>query len=341
MISTHQKVIKTFTDIEKEGGPRSGRIRKRIDNSSIVKVFAARSFPEKQLMLEIGPIKGGWLPINFQKPRINGLDIQLVHKDNKPDSEVTLILKLQHKDTFDIFLLFATRVCDDMDNLSNPMLAAKSIVALIDRWKHFFSGNSGLLSPEKQTGLYGELFALRYILREGIGVEKGVTAWTGSKKTSQDFQFDMVAMEIKSSCAVNFASVKIANSDQLDNAALDHLFLVCLSFDKRLGDSKSLPILIEELKEIININSPQLIPLFEENLLAVGYQDKDSSYYINNTYSMLDIQFYKVVDGFPRITTKKKPPGVIKVSYDILLDALVDFKINKEFMIKTIGVSND
>jgi hypothetical protein len=341
MTSTHQKVMQTFSDLEKEGDSGSGRIRKRIDKSSRIKIFAARSFPEKKLMLEVGPIQGAWLPVNFQKPRINGLDIQLFRNDNKPGGEVTLILKLEHIDASDVFLLFATRVCDAMDALSDPILAAKSIVALIDKFKNFFSGNSELLSPDKQTGLYGELFVLRYILSEEIDIGRAVTAWTGSQRTSQDYQFGTVAMEIKTSCAINFSSVKIASSDQLDDAALDHVFLVCLSFDKRLGTDKTLPDLIEELKRIIHIDAPQLMPLFEENLLTVGYQVKDSSYYSEYTYSIRDIKYYGVVDGFPRITSKNIPDGIIKVSYYISLDALEGFVIVKDELIKSIRNSYD
>ena len=33
----------------------------------------------------------------------------------------------------------------------------------LEKWKDFFSGNTGILSDERQTGLYGELFLIEHL----------------------------------------------------------------------------------------------------------------------------------------------------------------------------------
>lgn len=341
MSSSQERIKSVFDELLQNNGSAGQRVHKRIDQSAPIKIHAACVFPHKNLMLEIGPIKNAWLPQGFQKPRIKGISVALKSLEKMPGSDVTLLLELQQNEAVDVFSVFVARICEELDDISKPELAVKAVVALIEKWKEFFAGGSNILSDERQTGLYGELYVLQNFSISGVDVGKVIKAWTGSKKTSQDYEFGQVAVEVKSSAAVDATRVNITNSRQLDDTGLDHLFLSRLLLDARQGEEHTLPGLIDLLRKNIQKNSPEANLDFEEKLLAAGYQDKHTEQYSNRTYSERELVFYKVIEGFPRLLVQNLPVGVTKVSYEIALDACHDFIIEKEKVIEAVRTCCD
>jgi hypothetical protein len=336
-MSSRKEIIKSvFEGLLQDSGKPGQRVRKRIDKSSPIKIHAACVFPQKYLTLEIGPIKNAWLPQGFRKPRIKGLSIALKALEQMPGSDVILLMELQQNESVDIFSVFVTRVCDELDGISKPSSAVKTIISLIDKWKEFFSGSSDILSEERQTGLYGELYLLHYLTLNGIDIGKLVSAWTGSKKTSQDYEFGSIAIEVKSSAAVDASRITISNSRQLDDVGIDKLFLARLLFDARQGETQTLPKLIETIREKIKKSSPETGIDFEEKLLGAGYQGKHYEQYFNRTYSERELIFFQIKNGFPRLLEKTLPKGITKVSYELIIDMCRDFIIENEKVIDVL-----
>lgn len=336
-MSSRQADIKSIFNELLQGTGKSGqRVHKRIDLSAPIKIHAACVFPHKNLMLEIGPIKNAWLPHDFKKPRIKGLSIVLKSTDKVPGSDVTLLMQLQHNEAVDVFAVFVARVCEELDGITKPELAVKATIAIIEKWKEFFSGGSDVLSDERQTGLYGELYLLYYLSISGIDLGQSIKAWTGSKKTSQDYEFGLVAIEVKTSTAVDATRVNITNSRQLDDTGLDKLYLSRILLDVRQGAENTLPLLIELLRNNILKKSPESSLDFEEKLLAAGYQDKHLEQYSNRAYSERELVFYQIIEGFPRLLVKDLQEGITKVTYEISLDVCSDFKIENKKVIDAV-----
>lgn len=341
MSSRQENIKSVFDELLQNTGKPGQRVHKRIDLSAPIKLHAACVFPHKNLMLEIGPIKNAWLPEGFKKPRIKGLSISLKSIEKIPGSDVTLLLELQQNEAVDVFSVFVSRVCEELDGITKPELAVKFVIALIEKWKEFFAGGSDVLSDERQTGLYGELYILQYFSTAGVDFGKTIKAWTGSKKTSQDYEFGSIAVEVKSSAAVDASRVNITNSRQLDDTALDKLFLARILLDTRQGEKSTLPLLIEILRKNIQITSPESSLDFEEKLLAAGYQDKHAEQYSNRQYLERELKFYQVIEGFPRLLVQNLPEGITKVSYEITLDACHDFIIENKKVIDAVRLYCD
>lgn len=341
MSKSQERIKSVFDELLKNTGGTGQRVHKRIDQSASIKIHAACVFPHKNLMLEIGPIKNTWLPQGFQKPRIKGISVVLKSLEKIPGSDLTLLLELQQNEAIDVFSVFVARVCEELDAIKKPELAVKAVITIIEKWKEFFAGGSDILSDERQTGLYGELYVLQYFSISGVDVCKAIKAWTGSKKTSQDYEFGSVAVEVKTSAAVDATRVNITNSRQLDDTGLDSLFLARVLLDARQGDDQTLPKLIDELRKNIQNIAPEASLDFEEKLLAAGYQDKHAEQYGNRTYSERELVFYNVIEGFPRLLAQNLPVGVTKVSYEIALDACHDFIIKSEKVIEAVRICCD
>lgn len=340
-MSRQESIKAVFDGLLQDSGKAGQRVHIRIDESAPIKIHAACVFPHKNLMLEIGPIKNAWLPQDFKKPRIKGLSVTLKTLEKIPGSDVTLLLELQQNDAVDVFSVFVARVCEELDGISKPESAVKAVIALIEKWKEFFAGGSDILSDEQQTGLYGELYLLQYFSAADVNIGKVVSAWTASKKTNQDYEFGPVAVEVKSSAAVDATRVNITNSRQLDDTGLEHLYLSRVLLDVRQGEENTLPLIIESLRQEIQKISPEVNLDFEEKILASGYQDKHVEQYNNRTYLERELVFYRVKEGFPRLLVKNLPEGVTKVSYEIALDACGDFITEKEKVIQAVRMCCD
>lgn len=320
MSSQQSKIKQVFESLLESDGGTGQRVHSRIDHAAPVNIYAARTFPEKSIILEVGPIDKAYLPEGFRRPRIKGLDITVEHKQKAIGGDITLLLELQQIDAIDVFSTFASRVCEEMNSLENTTDAVRAVFSLIDRWKDFFAGNSDFLSAERQTGLYGELHLITRLYKVGIPLCKLINAWTGSKSTCQDFEFGAISIEVKSTVAVDSSTVKVANIRQLDTTGIDLLFLNHVLFDARQGTEYTLPKLICELRETIASHAPEVGLEFEEKVLLAKYRNNHSEHYGNRTYTERALNFYEVKEGFPHLVESELPVGVTNASYEIMLE---------------------
>lgn len=330
MINRQQRIKSIFDDLLDSYGGEGQRVRIRIDQGSPINLYAARAFPYKNLLLEIGPIKKKYLPNDFTRPRIKGLLVRVISEPKASSGDITLLFELQQLDAIDVFITFVTRICEDMDILSSPADAVRTIVILVERWKNFFAGNSELLTENCQTGLYGELYLMSRLHKAHVPLNKIVKAWTGSKRTCQDYEFGNASIEVKSSAAIGPTTVNITNARQLDDTGLDLLLLNYVLLDARQGSQHTLPALVDYMRATINEHANEVLLDFEEKILLAKYRDQHAEYYANRTYSERTLKFYQVQKGFPRLLEDELPLGVTKASYEITLENCKPFERSAE-----------
>jgi hypothetical protein len=330
MSDRRQDLQKTFDELLGGGGAPGQRVRNRIDQGSPIKLYAARTFPHKNVLLEIGPIKKAYLPEGFTRPRIKGLNISIDSYQKSAGGDLTLLLELQQPEAIDVFATFAARVCEQMDKLEKPADAVRAVIALVERWKEFFAGNSELLTEGRQTGLYGELHLMFRLFNAGVPIDQLVKAWTGSKHTNQDFEFGDVSIEVKSTTAVDATTVNITNIRQLDETGLELLLLNRVLLDARQGSEHTLPALIETLRKVIAEQAPEVGLDFEEKILQAKYRNDHAEHYANRSYAERALKFYEVREEFPRLLERGLPAGVTKASYEITLENCKPFEQSRE-----------
>jgi len=313
--------------LERDGSPGQ-RIRNRIDKNSPIRLYAACTFPQRNFLLEIGSIEEAYLPSGFTQPRIKGLNIATEAGLSKKDGDLNLLLELQQTEAVDVFVTFVARVCEEMDQLEDPVDAVRSVISLLERWREFFSGGSDLLSEGRQTGLYGELHLMARLNDAGIPIGQIVKAWTGSKRTNQDFEFGDISIEVKSTAAVDATKVNITNIRQLDETGLDLLLLNRILLDARQGVDNTLPALIDSLRLSISDRAPEVALEFEEKILQAKYRNEHAAHYANRSYTERSLDFYEVREGFPRLLKDKLPTGITNATYEITLESCKSFEIS-------------
>ena len=336
MMNRIEFIKKAFVDLRTEEGDSGQRVRRRIDNSAPVSIHAACSFPHRKAIIEIGPVRTNWLPLDFKKPDLKGITFSLISNHQRAGEDLTLIMELQKYDYITIFATFAARICIELDQLTEPDKAIRAVLHIINKWKSFFSGNVDWLSENQQTGLYGELHWLELLFEKDFPIDTIVSAWTGSSRTSQDYEFDKIAIEIKSTTAIDTSIVKISNIRQLDDSALDVLFLVRTSFDVRRGNENTLPELITKIRTKIHDSAPTVSIQFEEKLINAGYYENHSDHYAQRCYFKRTTDSYRITNGFPRLLESKIPNGITKVSFELSLDYCKEFLVAEEVVLNAI-----
>ncbi|MDT8333790.1 PD-(D/E)XK motif protein [Roseomonas gilardii] len=214
------------------------------------------------------------------------------------------------------------------DRANSPDAASALGISLthIRRWKHFLSGRGSLLSPEEVRGLFAELqFLSELIARQGAAV--AVAAWLGPERSHQDFIFGNTAVEIKSLAGTERSSVRISSEDQLESLN-DRLFLRVyrLSIGSDGAQVLSLNRMIAQVQGLIG--DPDVANAFERRLVTYGYAPLPE--YDEPVFVVSETTTYDVRDGFPRMIRSRLPDGVIKIGYEIKLEAITDYKCDGE-----------
>ncbi len=226
-------------------------------------------------------------------------------------------IKLNENSEDVIFYKFIEDVIRVMDREKED-LPLHAALKRIKSWVNFFKAkNSKLLSDSSQIGLFAELMTLRTLLEknEVNDVVKIVRSWEGPKSQNQDFIFSRDALEIKCTTKNNPFAVKIQNAYQLDNTKFENLYLAV--YQVKRNQNKEGETLSDAVNSIYSIleNDIDAVILFEELLLEVGYLKDVEIEYVENHFTILSINIYKVDDFFPKITTLNISNEIEKVEY--------------------------
>jgi hypothetical protein len=171
------------------------------------------------------------------------------------------------------------------------------------------------LSVERQRGLYGELWVLQHRLLPAAAPSAVISAWRGPDNANQDFQFPILAVEVKTSAGAQPQQIYVASERQLDDTGVGSLYLLHLALDVRAGGTgQSLPDIVGELRSQLASGPARLD--FDDRLLRSGYLDTHAARY-ELRYTVRRESLFAIRAGFPRITEAMLPVGVGRVTYEV------------------------
>ena len=200
--------------------------------------------------------------------------------------------------------------------------AYKTLRARYFSWRQLFKPDKGKLTETEIMGLIGELLFLQSRLFPEKGIDKAIESWTGIEKAHKDFSFDDVWYEIKT---INFGkeSVRISSLEQLDSDVDGHLAVYTL---EKMSPSFNGIKLNELVTSIISqLENATQKELFMDKLNLYGFDF--SPEYDQWVFSLRDFSIYFVaVNDFPRISRTMIPEAVTKVTYEILLNEIQQYK---------------
>lgn len=262
--------------------------------------------------------------------KFKGVEVQVLPKDHSTN-EFTIILL--DRDLSDIFTLFVEDIVGHLETVAETKDALTVVNQRINYWRLLFSKITGeLLSPESQRGLYGELLFLRLLLINGAKKNEALNSWQGASSADQDFSWNGIAVEIKTSKANN-NSVLISNEFQLDNSSFLNLYLGYATVNESFGQKNTLFQLIEEIKVLFE-NDTVLLEELDAKLDLVGITRGTAESYNELAYSVKNFRFYEIRDDFPVIIKKTyNNDAISNVKYQINLASCRNFEVTEDVIL--------
>lgn len=328
------RIKEIWNQIDSSPSTFEGISKVRFSQTSSCHLYLGKKTPENARLLAISvSIKNG-RNVNHIK-NLKGLRIERI-LDSQKEGNLLLNLVLLDDHFRDIFDVLINDIIINVIDLSVENEIVHAFSNRIGQWQTLFEKYKPEGLPEEyQRGLYGELYMLRRAITEGSDPFKLVRSWVGSSNAIQDFQFDNSAIEVKVSAGNNHQKVHINNERQLDETALENLFLFHISVDVRVKKGETLNDVVNEIRSLLMQDS-SAYALFNHKLIEAGYFDMHKEIYSVHGYSIRDTNYYRVHARFPRLTESAIPEGVGDIKYTINISDCTEYSVSEPDVLKLI-----
>jgi putative PD-(D/E)XK family protein DUF4420 len=309
-------------------GDHPGRVTRRVLAATRGDCFLAVEHPSRLRMLSV--VAPAQVRTGHPRETLTS-GIELRRSFRQSDCEVRLDVVLLDEVHSDIF---AALVVDLLENLERAGTISNRVVTpdvtlttRLRRWQHLLAAvRPEGLTQEAQRGLYGELAILIDPMIPVLGADS-VAAWTGPDGALQDFQSKELALEVKTTAGNRPELVRIHGERQLETSQGVELFLAAVALDSRRGGSgKSLPELVEQVR--LEATRLGVGADLEQRILRAGYLHTQAHIYADVRYRIRQLKFYRIVQGFPRLTSEGLGIGISDLSYTVDLSSAVEFEVH-------------
>jgi hypothetical protein len=232
------------------------------------------------------------------------------------------------KDLFDDLIL---SIYHKIFNISNPDEYSELFTRHFFKWSSFFvNKRNEALSKDDVKGLIGELLYLKNLLIDSkLHVDDILLSWRGPYEDGQDFIFDFTDFEIKT-IEKTKNNVRISSEFQLDSEKGKKIELVVISVEFDIENGISLKSITNEIKSIVlyklGDNSIFIIALSQKGL-TIGDLER---YDIYRFKPILETSYDSSNDTFPKLIKSQLPEQINKLKYNIRLNLIEEFIINKK-----------
>jgi hypothetical protein len=204
--------------------------------------------------------------------------------------------------------------------VSDSAEALRRFIGRIRAWQEFMQrGSDGILGPEEEVGLLGELVLLERMLTAGLPPLVAIRAWHGPVRGTHDFVLGPGAVEVKSTIATGTFPATISSLEQLDDSSVRPLFLAAVKF--RLDDvGRTLAEQVEEVRAAL-LGEAGAVAAYDTRLLHAGYSSAAADRYLRR-FANGSIRLLSVDVDFPRLVRGQVDPVIRKARYELDLDLI-------------------
>ncbi|MBW4081271.1 PD-(D/E)XK motif protein [Paenibacillus sp. S150] len=225
----------------------------------------------------------------------------------------------------EVYFAVADDLCACLQGIKRNHLRKELSIAL-ERWSRFFSLRDNIkLSQEEQLGLFGELWMVRSMIQNDVGIQ-AIDYWKGPYRNVFDFSLQKMGIEIKTTASKRPYKVFINNEVQLsDRLAGGTLILGFIAVQPNDATGEALRDVAKEIEEYVKHNGT-VHSLFQDKIFGCGLGKPYIDSYMTR-YIVKEHAFFKVEEGFPRILSENLQNGLGDVSYSLEIGACSDYKM--------------
>ena len=269
--------------------------------------------------------------------------ISEIYTDNIPSLSVTfkddstekkrVIISLEDEKFSDLFIILANDLIELIFNNKDKKKTLIKLSNRLNKWKEFLKGSKNPnLTKESLIGLVGELIILNELLKFDSSIET-LLAWKGPFGNKNDFVKKNKSMEVKSSIEKIKNIVRISSEFQLDTNEIDSLKLAVVKLDSDIPEGKGVN-LSELVTNTIKDKDAEWQAIFKIIMKVAGYTFDNQESSINKRFLLNQINIYNVIENFPKICGSELSVNLSEVKYDLDLNGLEHFLLNKDMALK-------
>lgn len=266
------------------------------------------------------------------KPAILPLFQNIKVEDHREESCLTIELLDQDMSAF--FLKVCLDIISALQDVPDVATRRASILRL-ERWSSFLRPSHVKMSPEIQKGLIAEL---RFLERDALSVfETGIAldGWIGPEAGPRDFAYGQIFIEVKSKRSSANPYIVISSEDQLNTNPTERLFLYVSELNSAPFDDDEAFSVTDIVADVRGMfGSPLLRAELDNKLANIGYFDEDD--YSDTKWTEGVTYYYEILDGFPKIDSRRCDLGVCKVIYQIDLDYCDDYQVDRSDLLDSM-----
>lgn len=204
----------------------------------------------------------------------------------------------------------------------------KEVLSRLASWSEFLKPSRKGLREMELIGLWGELYMLKNFILTKFKPSEAINFWVGPQGSKQDFTFNDIALEVKTTLSDKSDRIKISSIEQLERTT-DKLFLLHVFLNKTNDENSWC---LKKLDAEIKLQ-------LEGDLLATNnYINKVSRFYgkatpeqLNMRFDFLNLNIYDIDDDFPGIIASNGlHAAIVKASYQIDPTKISEFLVNEK-----------
>jgi hypothetical protein len=311
-----------------------------VAGASPLPLLAGRHLPENDEALLVGfSCHPEAVPKDL--PKSVGFEVVRVSSSALGGSRQWLSLRRHHQGRLDLFTMMASDVLTVLRSSidASDGMRLNRFLARVRAWQDFMRSESdGLLSPEAEVGLHGELEILEGLLTVGVRADVVVSAWKGPLDGVQDFVLEMGAVEVKTSTVPSGFPAVIGSLEQLDDSLIRPLFLAAVRLAQDAG-GRTLPQRVSRIRDLLS-SEPGALNQFDTLLLHAGYSAQVAGRYTRR-FTRGSVRLFEISEAFPKITRGVVHLAVRKASYEIDVDLAGAVPTTLEAALSTLGVPRE
>lgn len=299
--------------------------------------LAGRRFPGNEEALLVG-FNSVRVPPGYHLPEGHGFLVSQASLAGDGVDRVWIALGRQSAGSLDLFAMMTDDVVTTLQGLrdADDERLFNMFLARIKAWQDFMRrGGDGVLSPEAEVGLFGELEFLHNLISAGLPAATAVEAWQGPLDGIQDFILGPGAIEIKSTVSPSSFPATIGSLDQLDDSLTRPIFLAGIRL-ALTNSGRTLPDQVVGLRTLMADESAAL-SLFDTRLLHAGFLEGTADRYTRR-FSRMTTRMLHVTDGFPRLTRANVAIEIRRARYEIDLDLISTGDLKVGHALRQLGM---
>ena len=300
------------------------------------RLLAGRHFPGNHEALLVGfdRVTG---QATDHLPEANGFMVSSVEPPAGFKDRVWFALMRQPAGSLDMFTMMAADVIDSLNRSSGE--SQDNLFGLflgrIQAWQNFMRhSEDGVLSPDAEVGLHGELIVLQLVLEAGVPPKEAISIWVGPLGGIQDFRIGTGAIEVKTTISANSFPATIFSLEQLDDDLVRPLFLAGI----RLKMDETGMNLSERVKEVSDELRSDMATrhTFENRVLQAGFSPAMADRYPRR-FCEGSARILPVSGAFPRLTRAVIGKGILRAKYEIDVDFIQTGEISLASALRSLG----